>query len=284
LRLRPRSIRADFRRSLSTPPIPKSDLAPRSTAAPARSRRARCGCSRRSASPTISPHPAARSQNPGRRRPRARRAEVRAGSRRRAAGLDAREPPSSRRAPRTCRGGPKLWLSVEVADRDRRPGRQRVVVRLDDGRKLSAPFSSPPTAAIRRRGRRRDPGRPLALRPQAIVSVLRHERRTRMSPMRFSTPAGPFALLPMTDDSAGHRSAIVWSVRKDDAPGCCRWAMRISPPRRGGDGRLSRQDIACRAALDLSAGLPPRGADHAADRLALVGDSATRSTRSPGRA
>ena len=37
--------------------------------------------------------------------------------------------------------------------------------------------------------------------------------------MLRSYPSGPFALLPMTDDEGGHRSAIVWSVSQDDAPG-----------------------------------------------------------------
>ncbi|MEX2296444.1 MAG: UbiH/UbiF/VisC/COQ6 family ubiquinone biosynthesis hydroxylase [Dongiaceae bacterium] len=31
-------------------------------------------------------------------------------------------------------------------------------------------------------------------------------------------PAGPFAVLPMTDDEHGHRSSIVWTERKDLAP------------------------------------------------------------------
>ena len=56
----------------------------------------------------------------------------------------------------------------------------------------------------------------------AIVSTLRHERPHDNVAYEIFYPAGPFALLPMTDDADGHRSAIVWSVPKDDAPAGCR--------------------------------------------------------------
>ena len=52
----------------------------------------------------------------------------------------------------------------------------------------------------------------------AIVSILRHERPHDHIAWEIFYPAGPFALLPMTDDASGHRSAIVWSVPRDDAP------------------------------------------------------------------
>ena len=46
----------------------------------------------------------------------------------------------------------------------------------------------------------------------AIVSMLRHERPHDHVAYEIFYPGGPFALLPMTDDDGGHRSAIVWSV------------------------------------------------------------------------
>ena len=109
----------------------------------------------------------------------------------------------------------------------------------------------------------------------AIVSTLRHELPHDQVAYEIFYPAGPFALLPMTDDEGGHRSAIVWSVAAADAPGLLSLERRRLRRRgRGGDGRLPRQDRDDRAALVLSARLPPRRADHRATASRLVGDAA----------
>jgi 2-octaprenyl-6-methoxyphenol hydroxylase len=171
--------------------------------------------------------------------------------------------------------GKKLWLlwKSRIANVER--GDHGVVVALEDGRKLSAPLlvgaegrNSPSreAAGIRIAHWRYD--------HSAIVSVLRHERPHENVAYEIFYPTGPFALLPMTHDKVGHRSAIVWSVRKDDAAGFL---------------SLSDKDFAAEAKAamggflgDISLAAPrstfPLGFHHAAQitaqRLALVGDSA----------
>ena len=103
-----------------------------------------------------------------------------------------------------------LWKS-RVTGVDR--GEHGVTVALDDGRKLSAPLLI--AADGRNSATREAAGIRIArwkYAHQAIVSVLRHERPHDHVAYEIFYPSGPFALLPMTDDASGHRSAIVWSV------------------------------------------------------------------------
>ena len=82
----------------------------------------------------------------------------------------------------------------------------------------------------------------------------------------------------------GHRSAIVWSVPKDDAAG---WLVAQRRGFRGrgpsGDGRVPRQDRAARAALVLSrsASIMPRRSPRSGSRWSAM--PRMRSIRSPGR-
>jgi len=56
-------------------------------------------------------------------------------------------------------------------------------------------------------------------RQTGIVCTMGHERPHRGIAHERFLPAGPFAVLPMTDDpSNGHRSSIVWTEREDLAP------------------------------------------------------------------
>ena len=73
----------------------------------------------------------------------------------------------------------------------------------------------------------------------AIVSVLRHERPHDNVAYEIFYPGGPFALLPMTDDEQGHRSAIVWSVRNDDAEGL----MSLSEKEFAEEARAAQQHL-----------------------------------------
>jgi len=171
--------------------------------------------------------------------------------------------------------GKNIWLlwKSRVTDVDR--GATGVVVALEDGRRLHAPLL---VAADGRNSRTREAaGINVAhwkYDHQAIVSVLRHERPHEHVAYEIFYPTGPFALLPMNDDDAGHRSAIVWSVPEEDAAG---WLS------------LSDQDFAAEAEVAMGsflgkvAMLAPRssfplGFHHAAqmtaERLALVGDAA----------
>jgi 2-octaprenyl-6-methoxyphenol hydroxylase len=165
-----------------------------------------------------------------------------------------------------------LWKS-RVTSVDR--GEHGVTVALEDGRKLSAPLL---VAADGRNSATREAAGIRIARwkyaHQAIVSVLRHERAHDHVAYEIFYPSGPFALLPMTDDPGGHRSAIVWSVPQEDAAG---WLA------------LNDEDFAAEAQAAMGGFLGeivmlaprssfPLGFHHAAQitaqRLALVGDAA----------
>ena len=165
-----------------------------------------------------------------------------------------------------------LWKSrVSAVDR----GDHGVVVDLVDGRKLSAPLL---IAADGRNSRTREDAGIRVARwrydHQAIVSVLRHERPHDNVAYEIFFPTGPFALLPMTDDAKGHRSAIVWSVPQDDAAGWLAlddddFAAEAQAAMGGFHGNIAM--LAPRSSF-------PLGFHHAAQiiakRLALVGDAA----------
>lgn len=171
--------------------------------------------------------------------------------------------------------GPNTWLlwKSKIADVNR--GDHGVVVALEDGRKLFAPLL---VAADGRNSPMREAAGIRVARwkydHQAIVSVLRHDRPHENVAYEIFYPTGPFALLPMSDDGEGHRSAIVWSVPEEDAGG---WLS------------LPDEDFAAEAQAAMGGFLGkiemlaprssyPLGFHHAAQitakRLALVGDSA----------
>jgi 2-octaprenyl-6-methoxyphenol hydroxylase len=108
----------------------------------------------------------------------------------------------------------------------------------------------------------------------AIVSTLRHERPHDNIAYEIFFRTGPFALLPMTDDSLGHRSAIVWSVPKEDAAG---W-MSLSDEQFAGEAQAAMGGFLGKIAMAVPRSTYPLGFHHAAritdDRLALVGDAA----------
>lgn len=160
---------------------------------------------------------------------------------------------------------------ILAADR----GDYGVEVRLGDGRMVRAPLLV--ACDGRNSTLRQQADIPLARWKYdhgAIVSVLRHERPHDHVAYEIFYPSGPFALLPMTDDGDGHRSAIVWSVPASDLAG---WMS------------LDDRDFAAEAKSAMGgflgdvALLTPRtsyalGFHHAAKmtgkRLALAGDAA----------
>ena len=171
--------------------------------------------------------------------------------------------------------GRNLWLlwKSRVVQVDR--GDYGVIVSLDDGRRLHAPLL---VAADGRNSATREAAGIRVARwrydHQAIISVLGHERPHDHVAYEIFYPTGPFALLPMTDGPSGHRSAIVWSVPRDDAAG---WLS------------LNDEDFAAEAEAAMGGFLGkvellaprssfPLGFHHAAQitakRLALVGDAA----------
>ena len=171
--------------------------------------------------------------------------------------------------------GANLWLLWKSRVQSMERGEHGVVLALDDGRKLCAPLlvgadgrNSPAreAAGIRIARWRYD--------HQAIVSVLRHERPHQNIAYEIFYPTGPFALLPMTDDAQGHRSAIVWSVQSDDSLGF----LSLSDEDFAAEAKAAMGGFLGEIALAAPRSTYPLGFHHAAQisaqRLALVGDSA----------
>ena len=171
--------------------------------------------------------------------------------------------------------GKNLWLLFKSRVAATKRGEHGVVVSLEDGRKLCAPLL---VAADGRNSRTREDAGIRVARwkypHQAIVSTLRHERPHDHVAYEIFYPGGPFALLPMTDDEQGHRSAIVWSVPADDAAG---W-MKLRDDDFAAEAEATMGGFLGRISLAAPRSTYPLGFHHAAritdNRLALVGDAA----------
>ena len=171
--------------------------------------------------------------------------------------------------------GKKLWLMWKSRVRDVDRSEHRVTVELQDGRKLTAPLL---VAADGRKSPMREEAGIRVARwrydHKAIVSVLHHERPHENVAYEIFYPSGPFALLPMSDGEAGHRSAIVWSVPNADTPGL----LSLSDADFAAEARAAMGGFLGEIALAAPRSTYPLGFHHAAQitagRLALVGDSA----------
>ena len=171
--------------------------------------------------------------------------------------------------------GKNIWLlwKSRVAHVDR--GSTGVVVSLEDGRKLQAPLL---VAADGRNSRTREAAGINVARwkydHQAIVSVLGHEKPHEHVAYEIFYPTGPFALLPMNDDKAVHRSAIVWSVPQEDAAG---W-LSLSDEDFAAEAEAAMGGFLGKIAMLAPRSSFPLGFHHAAqmtaERLALIGDAA----------
>jgi 2-octaprenyl-6-methoxyphenol hydroxylase len=109
----------------------------------------------------------------------------------------------------------------------------------------------------------------------AIVGTLAHEAPHEHIAYEIFYPAGPFALLPMTDLEDGtHRSAIVWSTRTEDAAGL----LALSDEDFAAEAEAAMGGFLGRVRLLTPRSSYPLGFHHAVRitdrRLALVGDSA----------
>jgi 2-octaprenyl-6-methoxyphenol hydroxylase len=109
----------------------------------------------------------------------------------------------------------------------------------------------------------------------AIVTTIRHELPHDNVAYEIFYPSGPFAILPMLDDEDGwHRSAIVWSVAKNDGPAF----VDLNP--RAFAAEVEKRMGGFLGAVELAGRRwsYPLGFHHAARitdlRLALVGDAA----------
>jgi 2-octaprenyl-6-methoxyphenol hydroxylase len=165
-----------------------------------------------------------------------------------------------------------LWTS-KVTDVDR--AEHGVKVTLEGGRQLAAPLL---VAADGRNSRTREDAGIRVARwrydHQAIVSVLRHELPHEHVAYEIFYPTGPFAILPMSDDAGGHRSAIVWSVPNADAAG---W-LSLSDEDFAAEAQAAMGGFLGQIAMLAPRSSYPLGFHHAAqitsERLALIGDAA----------
>ncbi|MDQ3246113.1 MAG: UbiH/UbiF/VisC/COQ6 family ubiquinone biosynthesis hydroxylase [Pseudomonadota bacterium] len=171
--------------------------------------------------------------------------------------------------------GANSWLLWKSTAANVERGNHGVVVSLDDGRRLCAPLLI--GADGRNSPLRQGAGIAVArwrYDHVAIVSTLRHERPHDHVAYEIFYPSGPFALLPMIDDDQGHRSAIVWSVPADDAPG---W-LSLSDEQFAAEARVAMGGFLGAVELAAPRSTYPLGFHHAAQiishRLALAGDSA----------
>jgi 2-octaprenyl-6-methoxyphenol hydroxylase len=150
-----------------------------------------------------------------------------------------------------------------------------VIVRLQDGSELRAPLLA--VAEGRNSPSREAAGIRIArwqYDHAAIVSILRHERPHDHIAWEIFYPTGPLALLPMTDDDGGHRSAIVWSVQRNDAPGF----VALDDDAFAAEAKAAMGGFLGEVELLAPRSTYPLGFHHAARitdrRLVLVGDSA----------
>ena len=109
----------------------------------------------------------------------------------------------------------------------------------------------------------------------AIIGSVTHERPHEGIAHEIFYPEGPFAILPLTDAPDGrHRSAIVWTVRAEDA------AAMLDLPDRAFAAEAAKRMGGRLGAIEAASPRMsyPLGFHHAAritgERLALVGDAA----------
>lgn len=171
--------------------------------------------------------------------------------------------------------GKNIWLMWQAKPASVERDEHGVTVRLEDGRVVGSPVL---IAAEGRNSPMREAAGIRCARwkydHSAIVSTLRHERPHNHVAYEIFYPAGPFALLPMTDDAEGHRSAIVWSVSKQDADGY----LSLSDDDFAAEAEAAMGGFLGRIGLLAPRSTYPLGFHHAAritdHRLALVGDAA----------
>jgi 2-octaprenyl-6-methoxyphenol hydroxylase len=169
----------------------------------------------------------------------------------------------------------RLMAPVDLASAARGDGEARVT--LADGRTIGAALL---VSAEGRGGLlRKQAGIRLLRRDYhqtAIVVTAQHELPHRGVAHEKFLPAGPFAILPMTDDplSGAHRSSIVWTERADLVP----TLLRLSEPEFQGEFRRrfgAHLDDVTAVGPRFSYRLAMQSAERfVAPRLALVGDAA----------
>lgn len=170
---------------------------------------------------------------------------------------------------------PGIALHTRRAVVSRRRDAYGVAVALDDGSELTGCLLV--AAEGRMSPTREEAGLALAkwdYRHRAIVTGLFHEKPHDGVAWEIFYPAGPFALLPLTDLDGRHRSALVWTVPERDAAGVLALSERAFL------AEVERRMHGVFGAVALAAPRMsyPLGFHHTArivgERLALVGDAA----------
>jgi len=151
-----------------------------------------------------------------------------------------------------------------------------VTVTLADGTVLTAPLL---IAADGRRSKVRDAAGIAVARwtyPQtAIVTMIAHAVPHDHTAFELFYPTGPFAILPMQDSDGGApRSAIVWTVENDAAPG----TLKLGPRALAAEIEARIGGLLGAVTVIAPAASYPLGYHHAnsytAERLVLIGDAA----------
>jgi 2-octaprenyl-6-methoxyphenol hydroxylase len=171
--------------------------------------------------------------------------------------------------------GKAITLRYKTAATTIDRGEHGVTVTLDTGETLRAPLL---VAAEGRNSLTREAAGIRVARwkydHRAIVSILRHQRPHDANAYEIFYPSGPFALLPMTDDEEGHRSAIVWSIRERDAAGL----LALTDDQFAAEAKAAMGGFLGDISMLAPRSTYPLGFHHAARitdrRLALVGDAA----------
>lgn len=167
------------------------------------------------------------------------------------------------------------WLApASIAEIERGPS--KVEARLDDGRRLCAQLV---VAAEGRDSPLREGAGIRVMRwdyPQSgIVCTVAHTNPHHGVAHEHFLPAGPFAMLPMTDMADGrHRSSLVWTEKRNLVPAMMALdgaAFSRELKRRFGDSLGKLEEIGGRWSYPLSLMHAERYIDR---RLALIGDAA----------
>ena len=170
--------------------------------------------------------------------------------------------------------GKNIWLMWKATPAQVDRAEHGVTVKLRDGRVVGAPLL---IAAEGRNSPMREAAGIRCARwkydHSAIVSTLRHQLPHDNVAYEIFYPSGPFALLPMTDDEGGHRSAIVWSVSHEDAKGF----LSLSDDDFSVEAEAAMGGFLGKIGLLAPRSTYPLGFHHAAritdHRLVLVGDA-----------
>ncbi len=175
-----------------------------------------------------------------------------------------------------ARGEPSIkWHTcAEVVHRERGP--YGVSVTLGDGQVLRGSLLV--AAEGRMSPTREEAGFTLAKWDYshcAVVTALTHEKPHEGIAWEIFYPDGPFALLPLLDTPDGkHRSALVWTVSKRDAPGLAKLPPKafVAEAEKAMNGIFGSIELAApRMSYPLKFHHSRKLVD---DRLAVIGDAA----------